>query len=118
MKGNHETSRSAEVTLDGQTYLVDYTISGSCYYDPGRISGPPEDCYPPDGGVEDYEIKIDWKIKIDWTGGDDGLPIIEDAPSDDKLIAEIEKLSPADFLMESWLEQGPDDEPDYPDDEG
>ncbi len=111
MTGNHETSRSAEVTLDGQTYLVDYTISGSCYYDPGRISGPPEDCYPPDGGVEDYEIKIDGVF------GDDGLPIVEDAPSDDKLIAEIEKDDPSNYLFESWMEAGPD-EPDYPDDEG
>lgn len=32
---------------DGTEVTVEYTISD---YDPGVCSGPPEDCYPPEGG--------------------------------------------------------------------
>lgn len=37
-------------------YEIEYTISD---YDPGRTSGPPEKCYPPEGGeVEILEIVL------------------------------------------------------------
>lgn len=36
---------------DDSELLIEYTRTP---YDPGRLSGPPEDCYPPEGG--DVEI--------------------------------------------------------------
>jgi len=42
------------LTFDIVDILVEATVSP---YDPGRRSGPPEDCYPPEGGeIEDLSI--------------------------------------------------------------
>ena len=39
--------------------VIDYDINP---YDPGRTSGPPEDCYPPEGGdVTDLRATLDGK---------------------------------------------------------
>lgn len=64
---------------------VTYTISA---YDPGRIFGPPELCYPPEGGeVEILSVKRDGQeIELD-----------ED---------EIERLI-------LWLQENPPEEEDY-----
>ena len=44
------------VEIDGIEHVVE--VEAYCSpYDPGRISGPPEHCYPPEGG-ECEEIKI------------------------------------------------------------
>ena len=56
----------AQFTYGGDTYRARGTVTP---YDPGRCSGPPEDCYPPEGG----EVEIDSII------GPEGLVI---APSD------------------------------------
>lgn len=36
--------------LEEAELLIEYKVSG--YYDPGRISGPPEHCYPPESDEE------------------------------------------------------------------
>lgn len=33
-----------------EDFVIDYSVSG--YYDPGYTSGPPENCYPPEGDEE------------------------------------------------------------------
>jgi hypothetical protein len=43
-------------------FVVSFTSSG--YYDPGRVSGPPEDCYPPEG---DDEREMSG-VKVVWMG--------------------------------------------------
>lgn len=58
-------SRSVSATLyierDGVEIEVELTGSLSPY-DPGCTSGPPENCYPPEGGeVEDIEAKVQGK---------------------------------------------------------
>ncbi len=43
---------------------IELTISGSAYFRSGKLSGPPEDCYPDEGDVEMEECKdangVDW----------------------------------------------------------
>lgn len=44
----HESTQYRELDDGSEVDLtVTYTITP---YDPGRINGPPEDCYPPEGG--------------------------------------------------------------------
>lgn len=46
---DEENNRNLEFEIAG-------TVSA---YDPGRCSGPPEDCYPPEGGMlEDIEVRL------------------------------------------------------------
>ena len=40
---------------DGNEYDVVVTYKG--YSDPGRVSGPPEDCYPPEGEMEILKVR-------------------------------------------------------------
>jgi hypothetical protein len=80
--------------LDDDTELsIEYTQTP---YDPGRTYGPPEDCYPPEGG--DVEIiNISRKIsdcwypyaatddEIEkWTQEIEELPIEDDGPDPDE----------------------------------
>lgn len=37
---------------DGTTYLCNIEAHSRCYYLPGRLSGPPEDCYPAESEQE------------------------------------------------------------------
>jgi hypothetical protein len=45
-----------------------YTIECSLTpYDPGKTSGPPEDCYPPEGGeCEILKVSLDGREIKDW----------------------------------------------------
>ncbi len=58
-RGRAQTSRSATLDLPAGEFEVHYTLSGSCYSDPGKLSGPPEDCYPPEAGCDLDPLKID-----------------------------------------------------------
>lgn len=40
------------------------TVKGTYYYDPGRFSGPPELCYPPEEDMN-YNIYLDG---VEWDG--------------------------------------------------
>ena len=59
MKNHWSPTITGEQTIT-LTFLVSYEAAGNCYSDPGKISGPPEDCYPPEGEAEitdmTYEI--------------------------------------------------------------
>ena len=41
------------------SYAVDWEATAKMYYDPGRVSGPPEDCYPPEGECEITELTFE-----------------------------------------------------------
>lgn len=55
VRGKSETS----FTIERGDNEIDLYITGDGYYDPGRISGPPEDCYPPEGDMEIVSIETD-----------------------------------------------------------
>ena len=60
--GTHETTFERE---DGMEVTVGYTVTP---YDPGRTSGPPEDCYPPEGGEAEIVYVLDPEgHHVDWT---------------------------------------------------
>lgn len=55
----HSTAFERVTDDDAVEVEVFYTISD---YDPGVLSGPPEDCYPPEGGeVEIQRVMLDGK---------------------------------------------------------
>lgn len=58
-RGRAQTSRSATIALPAGEFEIHYTLSGACYSDPGKLSGPPEDCYPPEAGCDLDPLKID-----------------------------------------------------------
>jgi hypothetical protein len=43
---------------DGGEHEVNVRVWFDCDYDAGRISGPPENCYPPSGDLEFTDIEI------------------------------------------------------------
>jgi len=96
-RGPHSCSRSAQVTLGGDTYDVMYKIHGKCYYDSGRLTGPPEDCYPPEGGAEISAIELT-EVTLD------SSPVELTLPFKTLIINELEKLPLGDYLYESWIE--------------
>ncbi len=49
---------AVEVTHEGVQYFVDFTASASYWSTPGKLSGPPEDCYEADEGIEIDSIDI------------------------------------------------------------
>lgn len=42
---------------NGEEYEIDVEIEYSAFRDPGKTSGPPEDCYPPDNEMEILSVK-------------------------------------------------------------
>jgi len=46
-----------EVDVDMITYTVSVEAHAKCYYHPGRLSGPPEDCYPPESD-QDTTVEV------------------------------------------------------------
>lgn len=42
------------------------TIDFDGYYDEGHMSGPPEDCYPPEGEVTFRSVSVDGGKPEDW----------------------------------------------------
>lgn len=54
---------------EGELIYVDVECKCWGYYDPGKLSGPPEDCYPPEGDFEIQEIILprgmgDYKFEL------------------------------------------------------
>lgn len=47
---HYKSLYSSGERLVQEEFIIDYEVSG--YYDPGYISGPPENCYPPEGDEE------------------------------------------------------------------
>jgi hypothetical protein len=51
-KAENEEKQDVIAELESQHVEVDIEIRASYYYDPGTISGPPENCYPPESEFE------------------------------------------------------------------
>lgn len=53
-------------TADGEVEYIDLDVSARITdYDPGCIYGPPERCYPPEGGeVEDLEVVLPSGVEL------------------------------------------------------
>jgi len=107
MRHLHECERTATVRLGAREFDVAYTLKGKCYYDPGRISGPPENCYPPESDADLESVTVTGI----WEDGEDmlGLPGVVAA-----IEAELGNLPLDEYLLESYLSQ---DSTDYGPDE-
>lgn len=55
MVTKRDSGTADEFTVMGITVTVDWTG----YSDPGRLYGPPEDCYPPESELEITEVCVD-----------------------------------------------------------
>lgn len=98
-RGTHSCERSCTVTLGNTEFDVNYRLEGKCYSDPGKTSGPPEDCYPPES-----EANID-SVTLVEVSNERG--VFEPGPALKLiLLAEINKLPLDEYLLESWAESG------------
>ena len=86
-------SGEENVCVDGKLYLVEYSASGSCFYDAGRLSGAPEDCYPPEGEAEITELTV--------KATDDDGELVSDAALFGKIKAAIDTDAIEEQLMET-----------------
>lgn len=75
---------------------VEYVARVTSYYpgDPGRTSGPPEMCYPPE------PPEIEWEL---WT--------VDDKPAPDEVLTSQREDEITDQLLE-WLQEEQDDDYD------
>lgn len=80
---------------------VKVRVTARCYSDPGRTSGPPENCYPPESDLEIVEV-----MRIDTETGTESAISWDDF--DDKAQHEITGML--------WANEGRDDDegPDPP----
>jgi len=97
-RGNHSAEFHAFVTLPSGEYGVNYRLEGKCYSDPGKLYGPPEDCYPPEGEAEVYSVGI-----LEVTDANGAIvpaePVLGTA-----ILAKIHELPIDEYLLESWAE--------------
>jgi len=100
--------RSAMLRLNDESYLAEYQITGTCYHDPGRVSGPPEDCYPPESSSEVSEVELLQLYRDD----DMNYERVEDLVIQAAALAEIDKLPLDEYLLEEWMAAEADGEDD------
>lgn len=98
----HSIERSATVRLGGMKFHIHYYITGVCYYDPGRLSGPPEDCYPPESEAEVQAIAL-LSLTNEWN-----VPVTHEMTRA-LILAELKKLPLEDYLLEDWMAEGAPD---------
>lgn len=71
---------SEESDYEYQTFTLE--VSGRSYYQPGRFSGPPEDCYPDEGETEILSVigpdGKDWQDKLSDSENDSIIQMITD----------------------------------------
>ena len=93
---------SVELIIDGNSVEVVATIQFSTTpYDPGRISGPPEKCYPPEGGEIDGPTVVALVFPAVWKRVPHGTVV-------GKVRDEI-KIDCPDWLAETIIENVSDD---------
>jgi len=86
-------------TVNILDFEFEVDILSSTPFDPGRTSGPPEHCYPPEGG------EIEWEVNPD-------QPIAE------FIMAAVEKISDWESSIDDQLIQAIDSrEPEMPEPE-
>src|SRR5574340_483077 len=62
MPRNRNVKVTFEIELDYKKKSVTYTVRAEVSpFIPGRVSGPPENCYPPEGG--EVEVKEVWFVE-------------------------------------------------------
>lgn len=98
-RGSHSCTRSCSITLADREYDVTYRLEGRCYYDSGKVTGPPEHCYPPEGGGEVHHVTIE-EVSNEF-----GV-IVAGPELTTALLAEVNKLDLDDYLYEDWSEHG------------
>lgn len=99
-------------TVEGEQvfcFTISYVAKGSCYSDPGRISGPPEDCYPPEGEAEITEL-------VCTITDNDGAVVPNDSELGKLLIALLPRASIEDELFETEANDYLEDRRDYRED--
>lgn len=89
-----------DFTVERNGFEVELRITGSASYTPGRLSGPPEDCYPSESDAEVVKI-----VRADSDAAWDG----ELTENEEELV--IEKLH------EAVMEDEPADPPDEDDED-
>jgi len=98
-RGTHSCERSCSIILPSGEFDVTYRLEGKCYSDPGKLSGPPEDCYPPES-----EANID-SVTLVEVSNERG--VLEPGHTlKVGLLFEINKLPLDEYLLESWAESG------------
>lgn len=58
MKGRITFEGEQTVDLEDDSYEVVYEVTADCWYQPAKLGGPPEDCYPEEGELDIVEFKI------------------------------------------------------------
>lgn len=95
-----------EVEVENEWHIiyVDFSISAVLTYQPARISGPPEDCYPDESEIDVVECKL--LRAYDEEGKN--IPLMQDLR--EKIDAQIDASDFYDELWEEWeSEQDPPD---------
>ena len=72
---------------EGEPFEFVVSFNSSGYDDPGRVSGPPEDCYPPDRDDE----RLQDNVKVVWKG--------VSGESREILLAELQAQEVFDYFM-------------------
>lgn len=86
---------------------IDFTGEAKIYPgDPGRVSGPPEKCYPPE--ADEVEITALW------CGGFDALPLMDIEQAAEEITAIVEKKFNDDYEP-PCEDYEPDEPPDMTD---
>lgn len=99
-RGNHSCQHSCSITLPSGEFDVTYRLEGKCYSDPGKLYGPPEYCYPPEGEATVYSVGI---LEVTDVNGD----IVPAEPVlGTKILAKIHELPIDEYLFDSWAESG------------
>lgn len=78
---------------DGNIYTCNVDAHSKCYYHPGRLSGPPEDCYPAESDQETTFEILDCQL--------DGEPV----QLDPALLYVLEPLLPVAWMETKLWEQ-------------
>ena len=86
--------------LNDEEQDVDFVIEADITYQPARISGPPEDCYPDESECYITEIKVRYPV---------------DGCSDEQILAALEKQVGEEKIKEDlwsdYMDAGVDDGP-------
>ena len=73
--------------LGGEEQDVDFSIEADMTYEPARISGPPEDCYPDESECDITEIKV--MSEVDGLKDADILDALEKQIGEERIIEDL-----------------------------